>query len=83
MAEGLKYSCGFDILLSDKSTTERIFLGIGIQSSETMDNVNLSLVIVLLSFVVGIVLLIVKKLKIKRNEQNEETFEENQNLNEI
>lgn len=64
MAQGLKYSCGFDVMLmDDRQTTERILLGIDIQSAELMNNVNVSLVGVIVFFVVGIVLMIVSKVK--------------------
>ncbi len=71
LANGLKYSNGYDIILSPnrenniRSDTPIFLLGIGIESVHFSDNVNISLSFVVLCIVVGFVCKLIHKLKIK------------------
>jgi hypothetical protein len=71
MTEGLKLSCEFDIELLGKETAERVLLGVGIDSTNLMDNVNISLGFVLVFLVVGLVIFVIDKIKKKKNDQAE------------
>lgn len=66
LAEGLKFSCGFDINLNIREQENRILLGVGIQSTNILNNVNTSLILPVVFILVGAILLIIKKVKAKR-----------------
>ena len=63
MAEGLKYTSGFDINLSDTKTKIKQLIGMNIQSGNIEGNVNLSVIIPLVFVIVGLVLLMIKRFK--------------------
>jgi hypothetical protein len=66
MAEGLKYSCGYDLT---SSGTEKIQIrqlsGIGIESEHLSSNVNVSFLIVLTFVLTGALIYIIKKVRSK------------------
>ena len=66
LAEGLKLACGFDINLSNQQTSNRVLLGVSIQSTSILDNVNVSLVLPVIFILIGLIVLIVSKIKSKR-----------------
>lgn len=70
LADGLKLACGFDINLSNQQTDNRVLLGVGIQSSSILDNVNVSLMLPVIFTFIGLILLTVSKVKSKKNENN-------------
>lgn len=67
MTEGLKLSCGFDIALMGKKTSEKVLLGMGIDSTSMMDNANVSLGIVLVFLIVGLTMFVIEKIKKKKS----------------
>ncbi len=69
MTEGLKFSCGFDLPLTKKETTEKVLLVVGIDSASIIDNVNVSLGVVLVFLVVGSVLLLIAKIRQRLHRQ--------------
>lgn len=55
MAEGLKYTSGYDMNLSDIKTKAKSLMAMNIQSANMEGNVNISVVIPLVFLVVGLV----------------------------
>lgn len=70
LADGLKFACGFDINLSNQHTVNRVLLGVGIQSTNILDNVNVSLVLPFIFTFIGLISLIVSKIKSKKHKNN-------------
>lgn len=70
MTEGLKFSCGFDLPLTEKETAQKALLVVGIDSASIMSNVNISLGVVLVFLVVGSVLLLIDKIRQRLHRQS-------------
>ena len=75
MAEGLKYSSGFDINLSDSKTKIKQLIGMNIQSGNIEGNVNLSVTFPLIFVLVGLVLLIIRSLRTKKAHTIQENYD--------
>lgn len=67
LADGLKLSCGFDIDLNNQQTDNRVLLGVGIQSTNILDNVNVSLVLPVIFTFIGLICMIISRIKQTRN----------------
>lgn len=69
MAEGLKYSSGYELSLSTADViSNRELIGIGVNSTAMMNNVNVSFILVLICvFIGGIALLLDKFFFSKKN----------------
>ncbi len=62
LAKGLKWIMGYDIMLDKSYTTVRELLGVGVNSIMLSNNINVSIVIVVILAIFGAVLLGVGKL---------------------
>ncbi len=67
MAYGLKYTSGFDINLSSTMTKIKQLMGMNITSGNIEGNLNLSIIIPFLFLIVGLVLLLIKRLQKNKN----------------
>lgn len=67
LADGLKLSCGFDIDLNNQQTDNRVLLGVNIQSTNILYNVNVSLVLPFIFTFVGLICIIISRIKKTRN----------------
>ena len=72
MAQGLKYSSGFDLSLVEKSSPPRNLLGIGVESSSFADNATISLISVLLCLIIGGAIFLIDKLILSKKGKYEE-----------